>query len=362
MSFGGPTNPYQPPQWPPNGGPYPPPQPPPPPPQPPYTGPYIPPHYGYPQPPHPYPHPYPYVPQPQPSTSLFGLLRDLRGAEWPPLRVLLRAGQPRIHGCAWALLLFPCTWFVVLPLMAGYCLVRSARSRAHRLFPPRGEHRIEDPQVARVQKARAWTAVAMSLLLLAAYGKPQDIGEAQQQYMMRLAITPPLLLVSAPVVIAVLFRWASPEARARMRPRLRAAGRAALWYVGAVTAVPLLIVTMTLADQSTSTTAQTFGTFPWLALAATIPCFWLLFFLGFATGPAVRSGFNAAGVHAALPALLTGVLVWEFAVISLAAGGLPPGPPLIKVLAFLGGPASVTAVAWWEIYRLRTRYGVALRG
>jgi len=93
-----------------------------------------------------------------------------------------------------------------------------------------------------------------------------------------------------------------------------------------------------------------------------VPLQWLLFFLAFATGPAVRSGFNSAEVHAALPALLTGVLVWEFAIISLAAGGPPPGPPLVSLLAFVGGPASVCAVAWWEVHRLRTRHGVRLRG
>ncbi|WP_265584736.1 hypothetical protein [Streptomyces justiciae] len=37
-------------------------------------------------------------------------------------------------------------------------------------------------------------------------------------------------------------------------------------------------------------------------------------------------------------------------------------PPLISRLAFLGGPASVTALAWWEIRRPRTRHGVLLRG
>lgn len=66
-------------------------------------------------------------------------------------------------------------------------------------------------------------------------------------------------------------------------------------------------------------------------------------------------------MHAALPALLTGLLVWEFAAISPATGGMPPGPPLIQILALLGGPASVTAVAWWEIGRLRDRHGVRLR-
>ncbi|WP_328874743.1 hypothetical protein OHT76_34345 [Streptomyces sp. NBC_00287] len=354
MSFGGPYNPYPPPPGPQNGGPYPPP--------PPYVPPQPPPPYGYPPHPSPYGHPphAPYVPpQPQPPTTLMGSLRSLRDAEWPPLHVLLRAGRARIHGCVWALALFPCTAMMTWPLMAGYVFARSARSQAHRLFPPRGHRRIEDPDVVRVARLRAWTAAVMSVLLLVMYGKPEDFSEAQQQYMMRIAVTPPLLLLSAPVVIAFLFRMASPQTKAQMRPRLRAAGRSALFYVGAVTAVPLLFVAITLAEDNMSTNPN--GGFPWVQLALTLPIFWVLFFLVFATGPAVRTGFNSAGVHAALPALLTGVLVWEFALISLAAGGLPPGPPVVQILAVLAGPASVTAVVRWELHRLRTRYGVVLR-
>ncbi|MFI1721341.1 hypothetical protein [Streptomyces sp. NPDC020489] len=285
------------------------------------------------------------------------MLQNLRGAEWPPLRVLLRGGRPGIHGCVWAVLLAPCLWFVTVPLMAGYVFARSARSRAHRLFPSRG-HRYEDPQVRRLQKARALAAAVMSLLLLAAYGRPEDYDQAQQQYMMRLAVTPPLLLLSAPVVIAVLYRWAAPHLRPHIGQRVRAAGRAALWYVGAVTAIPLVMVGVVMLQRRSMATPGV----PWPAVALLVPLFWLLAFVVFATGPAVRSGFNSADIHAALPALLTGVLVWEFALISLAAGGLPPGPPLLALLAFLGGPASVSAVAWWEIRRLRTRYGVQLRG
>lgn len=355
MSFGGPYNPYQPqPPGPPNGGPYPPP----PPNVPPQPHP-----YGYPPPqpsPYGYPPPPPFVPPPQPApTTLWGLLRGLREAEWPPLRVLLRAGRPRIHGCAAAFVLFPCAWFVTVPLMVGYVFARSARTRAHALFPPRGHRRIEDPDIVRVQRIRAWTAVAMSLLLLVVYGKPEDVSEVQQQYMMRIAATPPLLLLSAPLVIAFLFRVASPRTKAEMRPRVRAAGKSALFYVGAVTAVPLLIMATALIDNQQPVDVD--PGFPWMQLALILPVFWMLFFLFFATGSAVRTGFNSAGVHAALPALLTVVLVWEFALISLAAGGLPPGPPVVQVLAVLAGPVSVTAVARWELNRLRTRYGVVLR-
>ncbi len=146
-----------------------------------------------------------------------------------------------------------------------------------------------------------------------------------------------------------------------MRASVRAALRSARWYVGAVTALPLLGGAIILLDRNRSPSAGVSEAAPWLILAAALPLVWLLFFIGFATGPAIRTGFNTAAVHAALPALLTGTLVWEFAVISMVAGGLPPGPPVIQALAVLGGPASVTAVVWWEIRRLRTLYGVTLR-
>jgi hypothetical protein len=228
------------------------------------------------------------------------------------------------------------------------------------LFPH--THRaVDDRRVTRVQKARAWTAAAMSLLLLAVYGKPEDVTEAQEQYMMRLVVTPPLLLLSAPVVIAVLFRWASAETRSAMRARVRVALRSARWYVGAVMAVPLLGGVIIMLGRNQTPSSGSAGAAPWLILAAALPLAWLLLFLGFATGPAVRTGFNTAAVHAALPGLLTGTLVWEFSAMSLVAGGLPPGPPLIQALAVIGGPASVTAVVWWEIRRLRTLYGVTLR-
>ncbi|KDN78506.1 membrane protein [Streptomyces olindensis] len=261
----------------------------------------------------------------------------------------------------WLVLLAPCTWFTIVPLVACYSFARSARVRAHRLFPPHGHRVGDDRQVVRVQKTRAWVAAVMSLLLLAVYGTPEDAVEARELYIMRLAVTPPLLLLSAPVVIAVLFRWASAQTRSAMRVRVRAALRSAGWYIGAVTALPLLGGAIVLLGRKQEASSGSPGAAPWLILAAALPLVWLLFFVGFATGPAIRTGFNTAAVHAALPALLTGTLVWEFTVISLLAGGLPPGPPVVQVLAVLGGPASVTAVAWWEIRRLRARHGVTLR-
>ncbi|WAM00569.1 hypothetical protein [Streptomyces sp. Je 1-369] len=42
-------------------------------------------------------------------------------------------------------------------------------------------------------------------------------------------------------------------------------------------------------------------------------------------------------------------------------GGLPHGPPAAQWGAILGGPVSVTAVALWELHRMRTRHGVRIR-
>lgn len=320
MSFGG-RHPYQPHWPPPDGGPYP-------------------------------PHP-PYMPPPPPYGPPPTLVRRLREDDWPPLREFLSG--LRLHGCLWALAAM-CAWPMVVGLLVGYPLARSARRPARRIFPSRPRHRTLDDDVLRVQRRRAWTATLMSLLILAVYGKPEDVDQAQQQFMMRLTVSPWLLLLSAPVVVAALFRWSSPDARRAMRAPLRTAGRSALWYVGAFTVLPLLAgaiyYTRTRLDQDLNL---------WAPLALLLPLLWVLLFVVFATGPAVRSAFNTVDVHPALPALLTGALVWEFSAINLAVGGLPPGPPVVQLAALIGGPASVTAVAWWEIRRLRTRYGVRLR-
>ncbi|WP_239081596.1 hypothetical protein [Streptomyces sp. SID9727] len=320
MSTGG-YNPYPPP-WPPGGGPYPP----------------------------------PYAP-PRPS-----LWQRLRSDDWPTLGELLRGRRQRVHGCVWALILLPCTWGMTLPLLAAYPLARSARRQARRAFPVHGR-RFSDPDLVQAQRARAWAAAAISVLLLIAYGKPGDMAEAQEQYVIRLMATPWLLLLSAPLVVALIYRWASPAKRAAMRPRLRAAGRSALWYLGACSLIPLLAVLLawgiTRAETGTGAESALLGFL--LTLVGYLAMAWIVLFVLFASGPVVRSGFSTSEVHAALPALLTGVLVWEFMIIGFVVSGPPPGPALVQVLALVGGPASVSALAWWEIHRLRTRHGVALR-
>lgn len=305
-----------------------------------------PPRPGVPPQPGPYPGPYPGPPP---------LWQRFRDDEWPPLREVL-TGLRRVPGILLALGMC-CVW-PALTVLIGYPLARSARRQARRKFPAHSIRRYHDPEVWRVQKTRAWAALGASFLILVAYGTEADWNEVQEQYFFRLAITPWLLLLTTPLVLLVLFRLAPPAARPGMRARLRPAVRSVLWYFGAFTAVPLLFAGVMLLGQSYRNSPLS----PLVTLVLLLPVLWVLFFVVFASTAAIGTAFSTAEVHAALPALLTGVLVWELAAINLATAGMPPGPPLVQICAVIGGPASVTAIAWWELTRLRTRYGVTLRG
>ncbi|MFJ3158903.1 hypothetical protein [Streptomyces kanasensis] len=294
--------------------------------------------------------PGPRRPPPRPS-----LWRRFRDDEWPTLRELFGYVQPVL----WVPLVC-CVW-PFLALLVGYPMLRAARNKARQVFPSEARFGV-DPHVVRVQTTRAWAAAVASVLILAVYGTSADWDQAQEQFVMRLALTPWLLLLTAPVVVLVVFRLAPPAMRPRMRAGLRPAVRAVLWYLGALSAPVLLLIGMQLLMSDGTKLDASELVVALVLLVLLVLLAWAAMFLAFASARAVRGAFNAAGVHPVLPALLTGVLVWELAGINLYHGGPPPGPPLVQWCALLGGPASVTAVAWWELRRLRTRYGVTVRG
>ncbi|MEV5162075.1 MULTISPECIES: hypothetical protein [unclassified Streptomyces] len=283
----------------------------------------------------------------------------MRDDEWPPLRDLLR--RIPVHGCVWVPVLLCCLW-PALVLVLSYPLARSARRQAHRRFPPHLHRRILDPQVMRVQRIRTWAAVAVTLLILVVYGTAADFEDLQGQYMVRTALTPLLLLLTAPLVILMLFRFAPPAARPGMRERLRPVIRSAVWYFGAFISVPLLAGLTVSVNLSVQGYGDRSVFSPLITMVLCVPALWMSFFVFFATASVIRTLFGTSEVHAALPALLTGVLVWVLAVVSPAVSGMPPGPPFIQVCALLGGPLSVSALAWWELDRLRAIHGVTLRG
>ncbi|MFD3563821.1 hypothetical protein ACFWVU_29765 [Streptomyces sp. NPDC058686] len=310
----------------------------------------------------PYGGPRPTGDPPRPYTPLW---RRLREDEWPPLGEVLRGRREQMRPGVLLVLLLPCLWWLTVPLLVGYQLARTARRMARRVFPVRPAGQVEDPEAVRVQRVRAWAALVISGVLLAVFGGRQDVADAQKQFLERLLFAPWLALLSAAVVTALLVWAARPRTRRAMRTQLWPAGASALWYFGAWTLVPLLFLAAGQGMELLPGSADgLFGLLLWLSVmfVCWAPFWWVIVFLCFASGPALRHAFNLSSLHAALPALITTVVVWAFAFLGLASGGLPPGPVPLAVCAFLGGPVSVTALAWWEIHRLRLRHGVRLLG
>ncbi|WNI21405.1 hypothetical protein [Streptomyces sp. ITFR-16] len=253
-------------------------------------------------------------------------------------------------------LMVPCMWWLTVVLVTSYVVARNAR----RAFPPRPEGRIEDRTVLKVQRGRAWAALAMSGGLLAVYG---GVSDAWDQFVQRLYLAPWLALASAVLVAAVLYWAARPERRLLMRAQFRGASLSILGYIGAWVLVPVLFVATlmimgALLPHTVTEVTMFLMYVPVLALWA--PFWWIVYFVCFASGPAVRNGCSLSAAHPALPALTTCAAVWVFALVSRAtAGGLPP---VLEPLAAFGGPASVTVLVWWEIHRLRHQHGMRWRG
>ncbi|WP_335581889.1 hypothetical protein [Streptomyces sp. KLMMK] len=122
------------------------------------------------------------------------------------------------------MLFLPFLWWLTVPLLVGYQLARTARRMARRVYPVHPEGHVEDPEVLRVQRVRAWVALAMSGVLVAVFGGWQDVAEAQEQFLLRLLFAPWLALLSAAVVVALLFWVARPG---RGGPCGRGCGRSA---------------------------------------------------------------------------------------------------------------------------------------
>ncbi|GHF70165.1 hypothetical protein GCM10010218_59380 [Streptomyces mashuensis] len=76
----------------------------------------------------------------------------------------------------------------------------------------------------------------------------------------------------------------------------------------------------------------------------------------------VHHTFRTADVHEVLPPLVSPVLVWTMTVFEVLDDAPVSAPLWIRLLFLAGPPLSVTALSYWELHRLRTRYGITLRG
>lgn len=249
-------------------------------------------------------------------------------------------------------------WYFSVFFLAG-AIIRSAHRVATRLFVQEGDGRIIDRTVDRVQVARTVLGAAATLALILVYGVEADRWEnAAADGIGNLIIAPVLLICAGPLVILGFIHYAPAQVRPLLRSRLRAPLKAVGWYLLTVLVIGgVMYGTAQLAiDERKDWVAVV------VALVATAVILWGFPFFFLASLYSARSAFNTAHVHPMLPPVVTAVLVWVLAAFNLAYSGMPEGPPAVQFCSLLGGPVSVTAVSLWEMRRMRTRFGVAVRG
>lgn len=251
-------------------------------------------------------------------------------------------------------------WYRRVPFLVWMVpLLRSVHRAARRLFDQDGGGRVHDPVVDRVQITRTVLGVLATLALYYTYGSDDGLEGQANQSIGQLILTPVLLIIAGPVVITAFIRYAPAERRRLLRSRLRVPAKTVGWYI-------LVVAALAASIYVTSGTTLLHGLHGvWLFVAA-VPALafvlWGLPFFFLASAYVARSAFNTAYVHAALPAVLTVVMVWIIAVFNLTGSGMPNGPLWAQLCSLFGGPLSVTGLSLWELRRLRTRHGVTVRG
>ncbi len=252
-------------------------------------------------------------------------------------------------------------WYRRVPFLSILVpLLRLAHRPARKLFDQDGGARVHDPVVDRVQITRTVLGVLATLALYYVYGSDGDLEDQASESAAQLIVTPVLLLIAGPVVIALFIRYAPAERRRLLRSRLGVPAKTVGWYV---LTVAVLAATLWGVSANPEVLEGLHGV--WLFVAA-VPALvfvlWGLPFFFLASAYVARSAFNTAYVHAALPAVLTVVMVWIIAVFNLTGSGMPNGPMWAQFCSLFGGPLSVTGLSLWELYRLRTLHGVTIRG
>lgn len=227
------------------------------------------------------------------------------------------------------------------------------------VFTPSRPDRVQDPAVKRVQVLRTVIGLVAVTWMLLSYGLAPDADAVVDDRFGQIRTTLIALGVTFPVAVAAFVAAARPPHR---RLFLRRVGKpaSALLALVATLAVPRLITGLGYVDEDTDWTASAGRVALLLALGAFL--LWLAPFALYGIAQSLVHVFRTADLHETVPPLLATLLVWEVALFDVFRGTYDGVPFGVWVVFTAGAPLSVTAVAMWELRRLRTRHGITLRG
>lgn len=227
------------------------------------------------------------------------------------------------------------------------------------VFTPSRPDRVHDPAVKKVQVVRTVLGLVAITWMLLSYGLASNADAVMDDRFGQIRTTLIVLAVTFPAAVAVFIAAARPPNR---RLFLRRAGKpaGALLALVVTLGTPRLITGMGLVTEDTNWTASAGRVVLLFALGAFL--LWLGPFGLYGIAQSLVHVFRTADLHETVPPLLATLLVWEVALFDVFRGAYDGAPFGVRMAFILGAPLSVTAVAMWELRRLRTRHGITLRG
>ncbi|MFF1321764.1 hypothetical protein [Streptomyces chartreusis] len=231
---------------------------------------------------------------------------------------------------------------------------------ARRVFTPTRSGVVSDPQVARMRKIRTMVGVGAFLWMSYTYKLSTKLSDTASEQVDKSWTSALVLAATLPVIVGILYGLAAPAAR---RDLLRRAGRcfgAIVAMMAAASVFPIIVLSGFYKGSPLVEGSLTAMKIIQL-VASLFILFWVMPFVVWGVGLAVQHVFRTADIHETVPPLLIMALGWEMALIDVLTGAHAGVPTLIRYVFILGAPVSVTAVGLWELRRLRTRHGLAVR-
>ncbi|MGW3955736.1 hypothetical protein ACWEKM_33585 [Streptomyces sp. NPDC004752] len=237
-------------------------------------------------------------------------------------------------------------WRTVGPIAVG-----------RKVFLPSRPGRVDDELVARIQKIRTVVGLAAVAWVMFSYKLAQSAGDIADDRLNQGWINVLVLSVTFPVIVAGLIAAARPPARRELLRRSARPFGAIVAIIAGVAVFPASVLTGFAGGRFATNPVMTVVT----SVVTILTFVWVLPFVIYGFGMSLVHVFRAADIHETVPPLAALVLVWEMALVDLFTGAYETLPGPVRALVMLGAPVSVTAVALWELRRLRVNYGIRLR-
>ncbi|MFF9053463.1 hypothetical protein ACF09Z_20230 [Streptomyces erythrochromogenes] len=229
---------------------------------------------------------------------------------------------------------------------------------AARFQRPGREDRLADPAISGAQVARTCIGLGATAWLFYAYSLRHGAKDVIDDKLAEMLIAAAVLMVVGPLVVGAFVIAARPPLRARYRRRLSGP----LTAFGVLFGAAALLAFAFRRDLQDRLFGGAGDVGFLLGFLIGLTALFLVPFVLTSSVLCVHHSFRTADVHEVLPPLLSPVVVVAMSVLQAVDGPPVNAPHGVWFLFLAGAPASVTALSFWELRRLRTRYGITLRG